>query len=187
MKITREDILRVVGQYVQPLYRGSVETVTGLTAKLTQIIPYGTADNFQFSMPFGLISAPVKGVVGFIQNLYGSPNSPVILGIMDPKRPKPSAPGEVIVYCTDSSGAQHPIKITLKNDGTLMIEATTKVQIKCDEVELGQGTLEKVLNGEATRTWLNSHTHIGNLGAPTTGAIVPLPSSALSNKVKAAT
>jgi hypothetical protein len=180
------DIRRAVLDTVQPLYSGIFETTDGLRATLKDVIPFGTIANFQAASPFGLISKPAKGVLGYCLNLQGRMLAPVILAHLDAKRPVPSAPGEVIVYCTNEVGDSQPVKLTLKNDGTLQISSTLKVQVLCENIELGSAGLEKIVSGETFKTFFNAHQHLGNLGAPTGAPIVPMADSELSAKVKAA-
>jgi phage gp45-like len=120
MKVTRDDIIRVVNQVVQPLYAGAFESVSGIKAKLSNLIPFSSGDNFQVSFPYGFVSKPVKGVRAFIQNLYGSVMSPVVVGQIDDTRPEPD-PGVTMLY--NEFGQQ----IWLKNGKILLgSEAATE-------------------------------------------------------------
>lgn len=55
----------------------------------------------------------------------------------------------------------------------LLVTATTKVTLTAPSVELSDGTLRQLID-ERLVTEFNSHTHTGNLGAPTSTPIVPL-------------
>lgn len=166
-----EDIQRAVMRIVQPLGFGDFDLFNGLKARLASVIPFGSGDLYTPTSPFGFISAPVKGVVAYFLNLHGQALAPIILGHLDKNRPMPSAPGEVIVYCTSADGTVVPVTLTLKNDGTLVIVANTKIQVQAPAIELGAATLEKVINGETFMQLFNSHVHTGNLGAPTSPPI----------------
>lgn len=184
--MNREEVENLVRSMIQPLMRGQVASTEGQTATLDNLVPSGSAPNFQQTYPFGFVASPPKGVLAYFLNFFGLSQSPIILSHFHNGRPAPSAPGEVIVYCTSADGSSTPIKLTLGNDGTLVITASSKVQIKCDSVEVGQGTLEKVLKGETFQSFFNGHQHMGNLGAPTGTPIVQSDLSQLSTKVKAA-
>lgn len=171
---------------VQPLMRGAFDTSDKLKAKLMDLVPFGTAENFQSAFPYGLVSKPRKGVLAYFQNLLGYSQNPIILSHLDQKRPTPSAEGETILYCS-ADGSSFPVKITLLVDGTLKIEASTKVQVVCDDIALGEGTVEKILNGETFQTFFNQHTHLGNLGVPTGAPMVPSDATHLSEVVTAKT
>jgi hypothetical protein len=89
-------------------------------------------------------------------------------------------------------------KIELLDDGTLnvthknMINITSDkdVNIKCKNaiidhatsIELGKGASELAVLGNKFMTLFNSHTHIGNLGAPTSPPTKPMTPGELSQK-----
>ena len=90
-------------------------------------------------------------------------------------------------------------KIELLDDGTLNITHTNNINIKTDvdiniecknaiidhsnSIELGKGASEKLVLGDSFLALFNQHTHIGNLGAPTSPPITPMtPTQHLSNK-----
>jgi Type VI secretion system/phage-baseplate injector OB domain len=43
-----------------------------------------------------------------------------------------------------------------------------------DSIELGAGAVEKLVLGDSFLTLFNTHTHLGNLGAPTSPPVVPM-------------
>lgn len=180
-----EDIQRAILRVIQPLYSGTMQSISGLKATISDVVPFGTSAQSQQAFPFGFVSAPFKGVGAYVLNLYGKALAPVILAHLDKLRPIPSAPGEVIVYCTAADGSSIPIKLALGNDGTLVITANTKVQVLCDDVEIGTGTLEKLLDGETFQSFFNAHVHLGNAGVPTGPPTVASGSPHLSTQVKA--
>jgi phage gp45-like len=160
---------------------------------MDNLFPDGYDDRFDLASPFGFISGIPKGVTGFFQSLFGSGYANIIVALQHAKRPSPSGPGETILYSTDSSGNTVKVKITLGADGTLTINAPTKVVVNAPDVtvnastvELGSGALEKVLNGETFQTFFNEHQHLGNMGIPTGMPIVPSDAAHLSAVVKAA-
>lgn len=57
---------------------------------------------------------------------------------------------------------------------------TNKAVIDAGSIELGDGAVEALIKGNTFQTIFNSHTHIGNLGAPTSPPIIPLNGSELS-------
>jgi hypothetical protein len=56
--------------------------------------------------------------------------------------------------------------------------------IDASSIELGEGAAEAVIKGNTFQSIFNAHTHIGNLGAPTSPPIVPLSGSELSQITK---
>jgi hypothetical protein len=179
------DIRRLVLQTVQPLSSGLIEVADSFTAKLKDLSAFGSGDQFRLSYPYGMVGKPIQGVIAYLLNLQGKALAPIIIAHLDKKRPVPSAAGEVIFYCLNADGSEVPCKITLGVDGVLKIQTTSKVQVLCDDVEIGNGTLEKVLNGETFQTFFNAHVHEGNLGTPTSPPMTASGGTHLSTKVKA--
>ena len=69
------------------------------------------------------------------------------------------------------------INIVATNDVKV---SAPKAVIDADSIELGEGAAEALIKGNTFQALFNSHTHIGNLGAPTSPPIVPLSGSELS-------
>lgn len=186
---------------VKPMKSGKIVDQSGTQASMDNIQPEGLSRSFRLTSPFGLISKIPVGVTGFYNNLFGSGHESIIVALMHRLRPEPTGLGETVLYSTDASGNTIKVKISLKNDGSLVIDcptsvtvnapnatinAATKTVINSPAVEIGSGALEKVLNGETFQTFFNEHTHIGNLGYPTSPPNSPSIPAHLSNKVKAA-
>ena len=89
-------------------------------------------------------------------------------------------------------------KIEIKDDGTLNVTQANNITITTDKdvnvkaknvvidhassIELGKGATEKVVLGDTFMSFFNSHTHTGNLGAPTSPPISPMTPTQLSQK-----
>lgn len=83
-------------------------------------------------------------------------------------------------------------KVEILDDGKMNITQKSDITIKTDTnviidhaktIELGKGAVEKLVLGDSFMALYNSHTHIGNLGAPTSPPIVPMiPAVHLSGK-----
>ena len=73
---------------------------------------------------------------------------------------------------------------------TAMIDASKLVEVKSDKViidhastiELGKGATEKAVLGDKLLTLFNTHTHIGNMGAPTSPPTKPMTPDELSQQ-----
>jgi phage gp45-like len=96
-----------------------------------------------------------------------------------------SCSGNLVVHSQGDSTISCNAKTTISSTGEIDITSANKVVVKCDDVELGEGGVEKILNGETFQTFFNSHTHLGNIGFPTSAPIAPSNPSHLSNVVKA--
>ncbi|MBW1784817.1 MAG: phage baseplate assembly protein [Deltaproteobacteria bacterium] len=88
--------------------------------------------------------------------------------------------GEVALY-TDEGDKSH-----IKRGGNIEIVAAAKVVVNAPQVDVGDSGLEAVLNGATFQAYFNTHTHVGNAGAPTSPPQVPSDPTHLSVKVKAA-
>lgn len=73
------------------------------------------------------------------------------------------------------------INVNSKNINVTSEQTTT---IEGKNIKLGKNAIESVIKGDTFKTLYDSHTHIGNLGAPTGPPIVPLAPNALSTKSK---
>lgn len=72
---------------------------------------------------------------------------------------------------------EHGSKVTLKSDGSIVIDATS--------IELGDGATEGVPLGASLKTWLDSHTHISaTSGSPTSAPLSSSPDPSSITKVK---
>jgi hypothetical protein len=102
-----------------------------------------------------------------------------------------NANGDSIVMLNDGN-------ITFTHSAKFIINSTDNTEINCKDaiincenmivnhsssIELGQGATEKLVLGDSFLKLFNQHTHIGNLGAPTSPPIVPMtPAQHLSKK-----
>lgn len=131
---------------------------------------------------YGFTSVPHPGADCVYLSLNGNRRSGVVIKADNREyRLKGLASGEVAIY-TDEGDLIH-----LKRGGNIEIKGSSKVYVDSPNIELGQGGLEKILNGETFQAFFNNHTHLGNLGVPTGKPMTPSPASHLSNTVKART
>jgi hypothetical protein len=85
--------------------------------------------------------------------------------------------------------------IILNNDGTVIITTSKQATVKspsviidaANTIELGKGATEKLVLGDSFMALFNAHTHIGNLGAPTTPPVLPMTLAQLSQTPKVTT
>lgn len=75
--------------------------------------------------------------------------------------------------------------VNIGGDTTITVTGDTKVtspkvHIDSGEILLGTSAIEHVIKGETFQGLFNAHTHIGNLGAPTSPPMVPLSGTELS-------
>ena len=74
--------------------------------------------------------------------------------------------------------------INVAQDNLITVTSSNKVVVDSPNIELGTGAIESLIKGETFQQLFNSHTHIGNLGAPTSPPTVPLTGSELSQVTK---
>lgn len=110
-----------------------------------------------------------------------------------------TADGENIIEMQNNSGQ---INITTKNDNVTInsntmdtivkcknakITATDSIHLDCSKpasIKLGASVTDAVVLGDKFKAYFDGHTHIGNLGAPTSPPIVPMLPTTLSKTVK---
>lgn len=89
--------------------------------------------------------------------------------------------------------------VELRNDGNCIVKVKEKIDVTCNDayinaknkawidspkIHLGKNAIEAVIKGNTFQTLFNTHTHIGNAGAPTSPPTVPLNGSELSKITK---
>jgi uncharacterized CHY-type Zn-finger protein len=102
--------------------------------------------------------------------------------------------GSLKIFFTEEKGLMIDYKetqINIKPDKSVNITTVEPVNVKCksmivdhaESIELGKGASEKAVLGDAFMQLFNQHTHIGNMGAPTSPPTVPMsPAQHLSGK-----
>jgi hypothetical protein len=101
--------------------------------------------------------------------------------------------GSLKIFFTEQKGLMLDYKgtqINIKPDKNIDITTTTDINIKCENmivdhaksIELGKGAQELSVLGNSFMTLFNNHTHIGNLGAPTSMPVSPMTNAQLSQK-----
>lgn len=75
-------------------------------------------------------------------------------------------------------------EIKIESDKTFKIVASSECTIDSPKINLGNGAVESLVLGTAFKTYFDTHTHTGNLGAPTTPPLVPMPPNTLSTQNK---
>jgi len=110
---------------------------------------------------------------------------------------KPDNSVEIINANGDSIVMLNDGNITFTHSAKFIINSTDNTEINCKDaiincentiinhsssIELGQGASEKIILGDTFKAFFNSHTHIANLGAPTSPPIVPMTAAQLSKK-----
>lgn len=187
-----ELIRSVVSNMIKPLRnrvymmitRAVIETVKdgkGMQLVKLKLLAGETRDDIERFQNFGFSSNPPVGSEALSLAVGGNREHLIVVAVEDRRvRVKNLKNGESIVYTDDGT------IIHLKKAGEVEILAATKIDVKVPEINLGAGTLEKIINGEAFKTLYNAQTHNGNLGIPTGVTIVPLVDAThLSTQVKA--
>lgn len=90
--------------------------------------------------------------------------------------------GDAKVQLDTQDGGELRIVIEMGDDQIRM--ENNKVIVNCNNIELGEAATESVIKGNLFQTYFNSHTHLGNLGAPTSPPVIPSDPSHLSNVSK---
>ena len=164
--------------------RGVVESLKddgGLQLVKLKLLAGENRDNIERFQNYGFTSYPKADSEAVVIFPGGNREAGFVISIDDRNfRLKSLAEGEVALYTDEGD------KIHFKRGGTIEVVSATKLDVNTPLVELGNGTLEKILNGETFQTFFNAHTHTGNLGATTSPPNTPSDVTHLSTKVKGA-
>jgi hypothetical protein len=87
--------------------------------------------------------------------------------------------GDAKIQLDTQDGGQLRIVIEMGDDQIRM--ENNKVIVNSNNIELGEAATESVIKGNLFQTYFNSHTHLGNLGAPTSPPVIPSDPTHLSN------
>ena len=90
--------------------------------------------------------------------------------------------GDAKVQLDTQDGGQLRVVIEMGSDQIRM--ENSRVIINSNNIELGENAVEAVIKGNTFQNYFNSHTHIGNLGAPTSPPVVPSTPNHLSTVSK---
>ena len=101
-----------------------------------------------------------------------------------------NANGDTIVMLNDGNLTfTHSAQVTINSGANTeincedaIINCTNMVVNHASSIELGQGATEPLVLGDLMTTLFNSHTHVGNLGAPTSPPMAPMGPPQLSKK-----
>ena len=87
--------------------------------------------------------------------------------------------GDAKVQLDTQDGGQLRIVIEMGDDQIRM--ENNKVIVNSNNIELGEAATESVIKGNIFQTYFNNHTHLGNLGGPTSPPVIPSDPTHLSN------
>ena len=90
--------------------------------------------------------------------------------------------GDAKIQLDTQDGGQLRVVIQMGKDQIRM--ENNKVIVNSNNIELGENAVEAVIKGNTFQAYFNSHTHIGNLGAPTSPPVVPSTPNHLSTVSK---
>lgn len=106
-----------------------------------------------------------------------------------------SEPGPLKLFYTKAKGmvlslGDAKIQLDTQNGGNLRVVVemgqdqirmeNNQVIINSNNIKLGEQAVESIIKGTTFQSYFNSHTHIGNLGAPTSPPVVPSTPNHLS-------
>lgn len=147
------------------LFTGSVtESLIKKGRRFIKFIGMGRDDVKQHRAiaPWGDEAMPVEGVVAIYGNTSVNGES-VVIGYINQIALDAMKAGEKRIFSTDSDGALS-YYLHFKDDGTAELGGTGNWLVKYNELK---AELDKL------KTTVNTHTHTGNLGGPTSALLVP--------------
>jgi hypothetical protein len=86
--------------------------------------------------------------------------------------------GDAKIQLDTQDGGQLRVVIEMGQDQIRM--ENNQVIINSNNIKLGESAVEAIIRGNTFQAYFNSHTHIGNLGAPTSPPVVPSTPNHLS-------
>lgn len=90
--------------------------------------------------------------------------------------------GDAKIQFDTQDGGQLRVIIEMGEDQIRM--ENNKVIVNSNNIELGEAAAQALIKGNTFQAYFNSHTHIGNLGAPTSPPVVPSTPDHLSTVSK---
>jgi phage baseplate assembly protein V len=157
----------------------SSDDSTGVQTIQASLLKGEVNENIARMQNYGFTSRPISGAEALVLFPSGNREHGIAVVVDDRTyRLKGLAEGEVALY--DDQGQI----VHIKRD-RILIQTSKKIVLDGPNIELGSTALEKVLKGETFQSFFNSHTHTGNLGAPTGPPNSPSVPAHLSTVVKA--
>lgn len=165
----RNRVMMLIGRCVIEAVKDS----SGVQAARVSLLKNEIRDGVERFQEWGFTSTPLPNAEGVVVFPFGNRENGLLIAVDDRRiRPQDIPAGGAAIYSAD------PTNETLKQVLKILPDGA---------IEIGMGTLEKILNGEAFQSRFNSHVHVGNLAVNTSTPVVPSPSGDLSSKVKAVT
>jgi len=153
-------MMKVIRAVVSGVKEGAIKIFSG-TGRIRE-----TFSKREYMQHYGFTSRPLQGGEAI---LLKDGNVVYVIGSDDRRYRIALQEGEVALYTDEGD------KVHLKRGGNIEITAGTKITLNAPAVELGDGTLYKLID-ERFKTLYDGHTHSGvTAGAGVTGApVVPL-------------
>ncbi len=90
--------------------------------------------------------------------------------------------GDAKIQFDTQDGGQ--LRVIIEMGGDQIRMENNKVIVNSNNIELGEAAAQALIKGNTFQAYFNSHTHIGNLGAPTSPPVVPSTPDHLSTVSK---
>lgn len=191
-------VMLIIGRAVV----AAVSDSKGMQSMKLDLLSEEVQEDVERFQEYGFTSVPFPGAEAVSVFVGGNRDHGIVIAVDDRRyRLKALEPGEVALYTDEGD------KIHLKRNNTIEV-LTTNLVVTCqeadvvaetmavidsplvdiisDEVNIGDGALEKVLKGETFQATFNAHTHVGNAGVSTSPPQVPSGPSDLSTIVSEA-
>jgi hypothetical protein len=105
-----------------------------------------------------------------------------IIEILDDGTMNITQNNNINIKCNADAKVDISGKADITTGGVTTLKCSKLIVNHSGKIELGAGASEKVVLGNTFMAFFNSHTHIGNLGVPTSPPIMPMSTSQLSQK-----
>lgn len=187
-----KDLQRLVDSMIAPLRRrvsmmigravisAAVNDKTKLQSLQCDLLADETLQDLERFQQYGFTGVPMEGAESVV--LFASGRDHGVVICVDDRRYRLNnlEAGEVAIYTDEGD------KIHIKRGGSLEIHAATEVKVNSPKIELGESGLEALIKGETFQSFFNSHSHVGNLGIPTSPPQQPSTPDHLTTVTKGA-
>jgi len=174
-----DQVVKIIDKITAPLKRrvslmvgravlsAAVDDSTQFQTIQADVLADETLDGLERIQNYGFTGVPFEDAEAVIVFPQGNRDHGLVICVDDRRfRLKALKNGEVAMYTDEGD------KIHLKRGGIIHVDSSN--------IELGKGSIEKIIKGETFQTLFNSHVHIGDSGYNTTTPTIPLTGTELS-------
>ena len=129
--------------------KGKIDATKPIYESVPMTISSGSSSQGQYGFP-------KTGVWVIVEFAYGSPEHPMIVGILPHRTTLPSVPvGDLLLQLTNETF------LRAKKEGTWQLQAKKDIDVKAEKIEIGNGDINLLAEVRALAEMVENHTHSG--------------------------